>query len=221
MAVFPENMERLNLEDVAGSLRKIENYIRYMSERVEFSNRNMTRSVTDAGMTTVEVVSLLQDLNGALAALQSAVSSMQGAVNTMRTSVEEMGETVDAMEQTVETVRAESAASVETVEAMQESVTAATEGVEELKGLHKAGTYNGDGSSTERIVDIGAGSALLVYDASGIMAIVTAVGMHYMSSTTQPTFKDATIAAFANGKLTLNTTSYINVNGRTYNYQVL
>lgn len=37
MAVLPERMEQLDPQDVAGSLVTIENYIRYMGERLEFA----------------------------------------------------------------------------------------------------------------------------------------------------------------------------------------
>lgn len=37
MAVLPEGMERLDAEDVRGSLRTIEEYIHYMRERLEFA----------------------------------------------------------------------------------------------------------------------------------------------------------------------------------------
>ena len=36
--VFPEEMNPLNIDDVRGSLRTIEDYIRYMTERMEFAN---------------------------------------------------------------------------------------------------------------------------------------------------------------------------------------
>lgn len=38
MAILPEGMNRLNPKDVGGSLSVLENYIRYMRERIEFSS---------------------------------------------------------------------------------------------------------------------------------------------------------------------------------------
>ena len=37
--IFPESMNRLDLSDPSGSLSTVENYIRYMTERMEFSNK--------------------------------------------------------------------------------------------------------------------------------------------------------------------------------------
>ena len=53
MAVFPESMNKLDVNDTTGSFNRIENYIRYMTERVEFAMRNMTRNVSDAGVSSV------------------------------------------------------------------------------------------------------------------------------------------------------------------------
>lgn len=38
MAILPEGMNHLNPRDVGGSLSVLENYIRYMRERIEFSS---------------------------------------------------------------------------------------------------------------------------------------------------------------------------------------
>ena len=45
MAVFPEGMNKLNANDVRGSLAIMENYIRYMSERMEFTMYNMQKQL--------------------------------------------------------------------------------------------------------------------------------------------------------------------------------
>lgn len=63
MAILPEGMNRLNLKDVGGSLSVLENYIRYMRERIEFSS--------DASK---------NDLSRRLNALESAVSSLSERV---------------------------------------------------------------------------------------------------------------------------------------------
>ena len=45
-AVFPEGMERLDPGDVGGSLAKVERYIQYMTERLEFAQRNLAGNGT-------------------------------------------------------------------------------------------------------------------------------------------------------------------------------
>jgi peptidoglycan hydrolase CwlO-like protein len=90
MAVFPESMNKLDLANPEESLRTIENYIRYMSERVEFSNRNITRNVSDAGMSSVEILLLLNDMASALSIVNSTVNGMTGEITTLNNRVTEV-----------------------------------------------------------------------------------------------------------------------------------
>lgn len=97
MAVFPERMNKLDVNDTAGSLRRIENYIGYMTERMEFSNRNMTRNVSDAGLSNVEILSLVQDMAGAVSILSSTVNGMVGTVTQMSNRLTDLQAQVDAL----------------------------------------------------------------------------------------------------------------------------
>ena len=90
MAVFPESMNKLDVNDTTGSLNRIENYIRYMTERVEFSMRNMTRNVSDAGVSSVEILLLVQEMAGSLSTLGSAVNGMTGEITSLNTRVGEL-----------------------------------------------------------------------------------------------------------------------------------
>ena len=83
MAVLPENMDRLNVEDTKSSLAIIENYIRYMGERIEFSVRNVTKSVSAAGVSSAEVYVLVTAMSNALSALQSTVNGMSGNITSL------------------------------------------------------------------------------------------------------------------------------------------
>jgi hypothetical protein len=76
MAVLPESMDRLDVQDTEGSLSKVQDYIRYMGERIEFSFRNMTKTVSAAGVSSAELYILFQAQAQTLAALQSAVNCM-------------------------------------------------------------------------------------------------------------------------------------------------
>ena len=54
MAVLPESMDRLDVNDAPGSFAKIQDYIRYMGERIEFSMRNMTKTVLNLSPPTAK-----------------------------------------------------------------------------------------------------------------------------------------------------------------------
>lgn len=90
MAVFPESMNKLDVNDTTGSLNRIENYIRYMTERVEFAMRNMTRNVSDAGVSSVEILLLVQEMAGGLSTINSTVNGMVGEITSLNSRVAEM-----------------------------------------------------------------------------------------------------------------------------------
>lgn len=82
-AVLPENMDKLNVEDVRSSLSIIENYIRYMGERIEFSMRNVTKTVSAAGVSSAEIYVLITAMSNNLSALQSTVNGMSGNITSL------------------------------------------------------------------------------------------------------------------------------------------
>ena len=93
-----------------------------------------------------------------------------------------------------------------------------------------SGTYTGNGSSAQRIIDIGGnGNALLIYaygantSGSSLMFVcpVGAFG-HYNFSSSNTTVLPSGSAKFENGKLTLKTyDAYLNKSDVEYHYQVL
>ena len=83
MAVFPESMNRLDAQNVPKSLEIVENYIRYMTERMEFSTSKMTKSVNSAGVSSVALLQLVQDVSSAVSVLQSTVSGMRGSITDL------------------------------------------------------------------------------------------------------------------------------------------
>lgn len=83
MAVFPESMNRLDSQNVPKSLEIVENYIRYMTERMEFSTSKMTKSVNSAGVSSVALLQLVQDVSSAVSVLQSTVSGMTGSITDL------------------------------------------------------------------------------------------------------------------------------------------
>ena len=87
MAVFPESMNMLDTEDTKRSLTIIDSYIRYMAERIEFAMSNMTRTVSEAGVSSVEMYILLTAVQQQVATLQSNVSTLQGDVTNIGRSI--------------------------------------------------------------------------------------------------------------------------------------
>lgn len=99
MAVFPKGMKQLDVSDSEGSLRTLEEYIRYMAERMEFSMANTTRTVSDAGVSSVALYQLMQEMAGSLSALRSTVATLQGTVASLQGDVKNMDERLKALEQ--------------------------------------------------------------------------------------------------------------------------
>ena len=97
-AVLPENMDKLNVEDVRSSLSIIENYIRYMGERIEFSMRNMTKTVSAAGVSSAEIYVLITAMSNNLSALQSTVNGMSGNITSLTNTQTSMQTTLEQVQ---------------------------------------------------------------------------------------------------------------------------
>ena len=81
MAVFPENMNRLPSEPER-AINTLDDYIRYMRERVEFAFENMTKNVSAVGVSSIELYKEVQEVLGDLTALASRVANLQTDVTT-------------------------------------------------------------------------------------------------------------------------------------------
>ena len=99
MAVFPENMDKLSADDVPGSLSIIENYIRYMGERMEFAMRNMTKTVSAAGVSSAEMYVLLMALQNTVSALTSTVQGIAGDMTSVKSDVGSMKTDISELKQ--------------------------------------------------------------------------------------------------------------------------
>lgn len=98
MAVFPEDMNRIDPQVPSEALRVIENYIRYMGERIEFSFSQMTKNVTEAGVSSVEIYIQLQALQHAMSAMQSDVNGLLGRMNSAEGTIGSLTTRVSASE---------------------------------------------------------------------------------------------------------------------------
>lgn len=101
MAVLPESMDKLNVQDSVTSLGIIENYIRYMGERIEFSMRNVTKTVSAAGVSSAEIYVLVTAMSNNLSALTSVVNGLSGNINSLTTNQAAMQATLEALQITV------------------------------------------------------------------------------------------------------------------------
>lgn len=101
MAVFPESMNKLDAQNVPKSLDIVENYIRYMTERVEFSTSKMTKSVNSAGVSSVTLLQLVQDVSSAVSVLQSTVSGMTGSITDLSGRMTALESRIAALESRV------------------------------------------------------------------------------------------------------------------------
>ncbi len=98
MAVLPENMDKLDVEDAPSSLAVIENYIRYMGERIEFAMRNVTKNVSAAGVSSAEIYVLVTAMNNSLSALESTVNSMNGTMNSLQGKIDTINGQITALD---------------------------------------------------------------------------------------------------------------------------
>lgn len=130
MAVFPESMNKLDVNDTTGSFNRIENYIRYMTERVEFAMRNMTRNVSDAGVSSVEILLLVQEMAGGMATINNTVNSMVGEITSLNNRVAEMQDKQTAMEAKQSELETNLSAIQESITALDARVTALESGTE-------------------------------------------------------------------------------------------
>lgn len=101
MAIFDKELNHLDPQDAAGSLRTLENYISYMRERLEFNNSNLTRTLSSAGTSTAEMVLIVAALQNNVQAMQSSVTAMQGQITTLEATVSGLNNSIQALSQNV------------------------------------------------------------------------------------------------------------------------
>lgn len=134
MAIFDKELNHLDPQDTASSLRTLENYISYMRERLEFNNSNLTRTLSSAGTSTAEMVLIVAAIQNNVQAMQSSINAMQGQISTLETtvsglnsSVQSLSGTVTALQTTVGTLQTDISALQTTVQNIDQRVTALEE----------------------------------------------------------------------------------------------
>lgn len=76
LSVFPERMNPINPEDVEASLRTLERYVQYMTERVEFALSKNFRTTTELGEAAEETAVSLEEAVESLRTINDAVSGL-------------------------------------------------------------------------------------------------------------------------------------------------
>lgn len=104
MIVLPESMNKIDVEDSERALSTIDNYIRYMCERIEFAMRNVTKNVSDAGVSSAEMYVLLVALQNTVSEVSSRLSTLTGTVNTMQNTLTNLQDTVSKLSTKVGTI---------------------------------------------------------------------------------------------------------------------
>lgn len=138
MAVFPENMDRLDLNDTRKSLSTIQDYIRYITERMEFAMRNMTKTVSAAGVSSAEVYLQVQEQAQALAALASTFNTLFGNVNALSGTVTSLQGSVGAHDTAIATLQKAVSTLQETVTTMQNTVAGINGSISAIEGTVSA-----------------------------------------------------------------------------------
>lgn len=85
--VFTESMNKLDPQDTTRSFSVVENYIRYMTERIEFSITGVFKTASAAGASNAEVLQAVKTLRDTVSVLSSSVSLLQGEMKAAQASI--------------------------------------------------------------------------------------------------------------------------------------
>jgi len=104
MAVLPEDMNKIDTQDPQGSLKVIEQYIRYMGERIEFSFSQMTKNVSAAGVSSAEIYILVTAMGNQISAMQSSINGIVGRLNGIDNSIAQINNSITAIQENISTI---------------------------------------------------------------------------------------------------------------------
>ena len=107
VGVFPQRMDRVDPSDPAGSLRTMEDYIRYMTERVEFAVTNHARNLRKQGVGLEEIAAAVAEQGDKVAAMMSQLSGISEQLGTVSSSLASLAETVRVLGLRVEALEAQ------------------------------------------------------------------------------------------------------------------
>ena len=85
MAVLPESMNHLDSQNMPGSLSSLENYIRYMGERIEFSISGLSKEIGSVRAEKGELLKKINDLESGISSLSARVTALENPATVSET----------------------------------------------------------------------------------------------------------------------------------------
>lgn len=104
-AVFPEPMGRLNPANAEESIKKVEDYIHYMVERMEFANSNTTKFFSESGTSNAAVIKSLFTVATSVSELSAQMNGIVNNVQSLSTLVTELNNSVSTLTTEVEALK--------------------------------------------------------------------------------------------------------------------
>ena len=98
--VFPQRMDPLDVDNPYRAMAQVEDYIRYMTERVEFAVTNHARNLRKQGVGLEEIAAAVVEQGDKVANLSAQMAVVGAAVNTLADAVEDLDLRVRALEAT-------------------------------------------------------------------------------------------------------------------------
>jgi len=139
---FPETMNKLEYQDTEKSLKKIEDYIHYMCERIDFSISNISKTAANLGSSKLSEYEVLEQMKSNIATLSSGVSNIDGKVKSQGTSIQtlqgdirKINETLTTLTTTVNTISSTILTMSQTIETIQNDITSIDNRVKALEGV--------------------------------------------------------------------------------------
>lgn len=120
MAVLPEDMNKTNPSNPEEAIRIIDQYIRYMGERIEFSFSQMTKNISAAGISSAEVYILITAMNQQISAMQSTINNIVGRLNGIESSIVTINGNISTMQGTLQAIQGDITSLDERVTALEQ-----------------------------------------------------------------------------------------------------
>ena len=105
-AVYPEDLNELDYSNIKETVKKIEEYLRYMKERSDFSIRAVNKTALNQGIEiSADIVDRLASVEQQIGSISSTASSAQAAANTAISRTGTLQDDLDALEGIVQQIQ--------------------------------------------------------------------------------------------------------------------
>jgi phage shock protein A len=104
MAIFPEQMNKLDYKKPDECFETMEKYIRYMVERIEFNNSNDIKRLGKADATTQDVVKMFLSTTDLINQTRAEVQQLYNATTSLSRQYAEVSTALTELAQRVETL---------------------------------------------------------------------------------------------------------------------